>query len=251
MAKKTELHEIAYNENTVSVINKLARIQSKLLFTKKVSKGDDESERLIVNAKNADSTIMFLFSAPKDHFDFDGDNIAFFDFTEFYDLFDVFKDSKKILQDEDNVKIKSKGTLTYYLAEEESIKSKINGVNFVDPDVTFELTVEQLKELNKLIGKLGTKSIRFTYDENSKELEVKLFSGENSKEKDNTYQYNITPETIGDDAEEFSITIDKEIFSVLPENDYTVSIKSQGVIEFEHRSGDIEYQIYTSELEED
>lgn len=249
MTTQKKEHEIKYNETTISVLNKLAKIQSKLLFQKK--EDEDGNSRLVVNAKTADSTIMFLFNTPIENFNFKGDNIAFYDFNEFYDLFDIFKDNKKLLQETDNIKIKSKGLLTYYLADEESIKSKINGVKFENPDVCFELTIDQLKELNKLIGKLGTKSVKFAYNEEDKQLDVKLFSGENSKEKDNTYQYSIEPSQIGDDTEEFSITIDKEIFSVLPENDYIVSIKSEGVIEFEHISGDIEYKIYTSELDEE
>lgn len=239
--KTKKLVEVGFDKEVLSLVHSLSNINEKILI-----KTDSEDESLVkIDGKNKSTTIAYKFSTSKENFNFQGEEVGFYDFPEFYKLFKVFEDPK--LYQEDDVKFvikKNRKKIEAHIADSESISTGFSKVNFEDPDLTFKLSEEDFKNIRNMIGLIGAENVTFTINDKG-EVQTTLFGSD----RDNSYEetFDITELTEGG---EIDITISQELFLLAPLGNYTVSIKEEGIIKFSYENDKVDLDIFTAEIEE-
>ena len=78
---------IVYNKNYIETVNTITPITSQFIFENKEGK-------VKLRGNNESGNCLFLLNAPKENFDFTGDdtesNLCFLDYTKFYKLYKEF-----------------------------------------------------------------------------------------------------------------------------------------------------------------
>lgn len=244
---------VAYDRNALKVIADL----SKIVKTKdqntpiKIVKDD---EGIHVKAANGPKTILFTVDAPSSAFDFEGTELCFYNYSEFYDYFSLFENpiiaQGVINEDEADeaealVLTQGKRKINYPLSDAEVIKGAIKKVAWEDPDTYFDFSGEQLTHLKKVIGLLGDKNnnISFTFDGDNVNVKAKTNLNNNSFED----SYDLADPV----SEEFTVTISDEVFKFLLNVNYRVEVKSEGLIRFFFETNNVVASILVTAIDED
>ena len=243
MAKKEETakkavkddNSVEYNKETLSLLNSLCSISESII----IEKNEAENQIIIQRANNA-KTVAYRFVAPENHLAFKGDKIAFYNFTEFSQLVSCF-DTPKLKQTGDKIVIsKDNSNITYLSSDADTIQKGPNKISFDSPDVTIELKASEIKDIRKMIGLLKAENTRFSGD--GDDITVTLYNSNH----DNSFTRKYT--ALKGDGE-FEMSISSEIFTVLPDGDYIVEIKKDGIIKFALKNEVIKLELFTAELD--
>ena len=234
-------NQVKYNDEALLLIRKLSEINNIITIKK-----SEDNQFITINNKNSSKSILYDFKAPISCFDFEGDDISFFDYKEFFTLFSV-NDEPIITQDSLKLSIKkNRAKLKYHLAELEAIQDDEDEyyVDFSESHANVIITAETFKKF-KTMASL-TKAEELTFKVEGDKLLIKLFHEENEP----TYEEEIDLE--GTATEDFEFMVDAEIIKLAPEHDYNVELNSSGVIKFTYINElDIELNIYIAESEEE
>jgi len=232
-----KLTNVTFNKDTMDLIGELGAINSQIIVEK-----DEKKQNILISRKNPATTIAYIFKAPVDHFNFNGDNIAFYNFPEFYQMISCF-DQPTIKQNSNKI-IVSQGSakINYVLTDAETLKKGPGKVNFSGPDATINLPSDELKELEKMIGLFGALGVELTVKDNS--VVVKVFNDD----YDNSFQKEY--KSVGKNKSNFSLKISSEVFVLLPKEDYNLEIKKEGIVRFSFNKNGTELDLFTAELEE-
>jgi len=234
------MSKIDYNPATLSLVNELSIVNPSMIMKK-------EDGEVTIKSSSADRAVAYIFTAPEDHFGFEGEECAFYNYSEFYKLFSVM-DQPVIKQNgPDLVMSKERSKMKYRLSKSETIPQNFGAVDFEDPDAEIYLTAEYLKKLYTFVSNGMLNANRLKLKGEGKELTLTL---ENSKSP-NSFSEVIELENAVD--EEFEFTISTSIFQNLPSNlDFTFSIKEEGIVEFKLATETgVSLVLYTAELIED
>jgi len=229
--------EVSYKLETLGLLNQLATTISSSII---VNKADG---KIKVAHKNPPNTIVFAFEASESDFDFNGDEVAFYNFNEFYQMVSAFKDPK-IAHSENEIIISKSNTKIKYITSDSEMMDKVGkGIASKDTyDAQFILPEDELKNYVKMVSLVGTDVCSFTSDGTQVNLAFTNKIHKNSFEK-------IITETIKIDPN-LSIKIPSEIFTIIPNGTYTISIWSEKVVILELRSETISLKIMTQALDE-
>lgn len=232
--------ELNYKIETLNLLNQLTLSLSYSII---VNKNEDET-RLVVNRFNAAETISFFFNAPISDFAFDGDEIAFYNFSEFFQLISVFKDPK-ITQDLNKLIIsKNNSKIKYVLSDSEIISKGPKGFDLSEEfNCEFELTSDELKNFGKMIGLVSAEKANLKVED--KKLTITLCNETHENTFDKVFS------TVTSDGEDFNFNIPSEVFTSIPNGNYKVSIWKDGVVVFEYKSTDVSLKIMTAEISND
>ena len=244
MAKST-VKKVEYNKEFLSLLNDLCSINESLIVVK-----DEKANTLKVQRANNAKTIAYRLGMKNDVFNFDGDKIAFYKFAEFFQLLSCFDEPELHQSDSKLTMSKDKSKINYILSDPETLSKSPANIKFENPQVEFQLTSADIKELKKMIGLLVAKNTRFTCSKNKVDITCYNSGHDNSFTK--TY-----------DAErqeaEFSFPISSEIFTVIPDGDYTIELmekvlpnkKVVHMCRFTLQKKDISLEIFTAQINED
>jgi len=238
--KENNMSKIDYNHTTLSLINELSIINPSMILDK--VDGD-----VVIKSSSADRSVAYIFTAPEDHFGFEGDECAFYNYGEFYKLFSVMDQPSVKQNGSDLVMSKDRSTMKYRLSKSEIIPRGFNSVEFEDPDVEVRLSAEYLKKLYTFVSNSMLNANRLKLKGEGRELTLTL---ENSKSPNSFSEVIELENEVG---EEFEFVISTSIFQNLPSNlDFTFSIKEEGIVEFKliTETG-VSLELYTAELVED
>lgn len=230
--------KVPYKSETIDLLNELSsKISSSLILTK-------DNDRLKVNRTNPAETISFFFSSPVDDFNFNDEELAFYNFPEFYQLFSVFTDPI-IKQNNDLLIIsKDKAKIKYKISDPEVIAEGPKGFNIkADLSCKFKLTVEDLRNLRKMIGLVSAEKATIIRNSDS---ELSIILGNETHE--NSYEKTFEVES----NDEFDFDIPSELFSVIPDGNYSIELYSEGIVVLNLiTENEVSLQILTTELERD
>ena len=232
-------NEISYNEDALSLIRKLSDINNQIPIKK-----SDDGKFITIDTQNPSKTITIEFKAPVDMFDFEGDEISFFDFKEFYALFSVNKEPTIKQTDTKLDIIKDRSKLEYHLAEFEAITDDDEVYcQFDESHASLHISSEMMKKFKTMatITKAETVKLNITGDK----ILVKFFYEDNQP----TYEEEFDLEETA--TEDFKLDLDAEIIRLTPENDYRMQLNSSGVIKLTWiNSLGITLNLYVAEVEE-
>lgn len=233
--------EIVYNKEALNIISNLTSINQSIVF----ERHETDESKIVSKGSDANKSIVYVFESPKEVFDFAGEDCSFYNFNEFYTLFNIFEKPILIQNDYEIVVSENRSKINYRLTDIELIKKSFNSVKFENPDVTFTMDSELIKKIKTLAGgnNINAERIKFSVRDNI--LSYYLY---NTKHH-NTYEANIDIENSND--VEFEIEVDMRIWNKIPQADYRVSLKEEGIIELEMiREDSIVVKIYTADMEE-
>jgi hypothetical protein len=230
--------DLSYKIETISLLNQLASSISNSIIIKK----NEEENGLIINRTNPSETVSFFFNVPSTDFDFDGNEISFYNFPEFFQLLSVFKDPK-ITQDNNKLVIsKNSSKIKYVLSDSEIISEGPKGFKIdIEPNTIFELTDAELKDFGKMIGLVGAERANLKVDDNKLTVTLGNETHENTFEK--------VFSVINSDGESVGFNIPAEIFTIVPNGNYKISIWKDGIVIFELKHPNVSLKIMTAELE--
>jgi hypothetical protein len=235
--------DVGYNPIFLKLLRDLTNINKKFI----IKKTEDE-QYIKIESVNAKGTVAYQLKAKLKDFDFDGDEVGFYNYSEFDQLLNAF-DEPSLKQNNSKFEIyKDDSKITYTTANPEAIPPVFKKVEFKDPDLTFTLTEKEIFSLKKMTSILGIDaSIVFKIDSESK-LTIKV----EGEEEESSYQKEYKLDSLNEDlvGGGFSMTIPQDIFTLSPKATYQIQVTQEGIIRFVYKNEkDFELYLYTGETE--
>jgi hypothetical protein len=229
---------VNYNKEIINLFNDLSAINPQIVFEK-----DEKKENVIIRRTNASGSIAYFLLTPKDNFDFEGDELAIYNYPEFYQMFSCL--DKPVIKQTGNkiLIIKDSARLNYLIANPEAVKKMKPKVVFNDADAKIIFSHDDIKEIQKMIGLVSAEYVEITTDGNKMNLRIFNTSHDNSFEK----TYDMAEES----KAKLKIKISKEIFTILPKENYSFEVKKEGIVKFSFDKENVSLQIFTAEIEEE
>jgi len=232
---------IKYSPETIKLLDSLVNSGNLGLKLEKVD--IDGVQR--VSAKYKSPSYLFQVDFPTEMFDFEGQEINFYDFGEFAKILKTFK-NPNIYQTESSIVLDmDKSSVDYSLGDPDVIKRGFTKAREYGVDVVFDMDAESVKKLNSCKNLFGSEYLSFIY--NGETLAVRLTS---KTRGDNKYEEYFSI------AEETDSTVDFKTFAlVLPAlsvGEWRVEISNDGVTAFILKNNEnINLKIYGMQVEED
>lgn len=239
---------INYNKNYIETVNTITPIVAQFIF-------ENKEGMVKLRGNNDSGNCLFILNAPKENFDFTGDDteskLCFLDYTKFYKLYKEFDnpnddaalDEKAVLDiqinDETNEAVimdvkssKTKCNFKYRLASDSVIKKPIIKENPKLPEFVASINLSKdmvdvlmhrisMVDANYVSFELGGKNCKFTGKNNVTMQE---------------YSEDISLDTEVDSP--VKVTLKADAFKLLPTADYAVNFSEQHLIRFEQQRTD-------------
>lgn len=233
------MKQINFDVNTVELIRKMTNINASILV-----QANADTNQIEIKGTDPSSSVGYIFKAPKSHLDFNGKEIGFLDFNEFYQLLKSIEDVT-IGQDDGLYDLTLQGSrakIQYRLTNSEVLPKPFNEIDFGDSDVDLVLTEGDLKQIVKMTSLVNAEFIKLTSNDKG-EFQLCLFN----KNSSNTFELNL--EVDKSTNKNFELILPRESVLMLPIYEYKVSMSSQGIVKFEMETGtDATVEIYTAEV---
>ena len=231
---------IKYNKGILTLINQLSNINSKLVIKK-----SEEEDNITIDAKTASGSVAYSLKAPIEVFDFDGNDISFFDYRDFFRMFSVY-DEPAIKQNENMFEIsKERSKMTYPIAEKEAVEiDDYDYIEFEEYQAKFNLTAEHLKKFKQMTPLIKAEDLIFKVRDDK--VIITLYY-----EKDQpTYEeeFDLSEKA----SKDFDIVVSPDVIKFAPENDYEIELNEIGIIKFEYlNKNNITLNLYVAENEDE
>lgn len=206
--------KVDYNPEFTKILNDLTTINKSLVLTK-------EGDKVFCQRADADKTLGYRIEAPAEYFNFPEEQLAFYEYAEFYKYMSTFKEpqisknGQKITLSEGSAKI------NYVLSNPEGIKPGPKNLNFAESEIKFVLDGKTIDEFAKMKTLIGAKHIKVSNDGDSVVINIFHPIHSNSFEK----KFKACEGTIP----EFEYVFFADIFEKLPtKKDYTVEVRNTG-----------------------
>jgi len=229
---------VSYKGELLDLVNDLTKIHESIAFER-------VDDNIVIRKSDKEKTIPYILKAPASYFDIE-DTIAFYKYDDFYRYYNMFKNGKIQIKNDDNyvVLTQNRRKSKYTLSPVDGIINGPKNVNFGESDVIFTLTKEDLDEIfkmnallkadNALISCVGAEATITLYTDSNNNTYQKSFECERSSDYDGDIQFNIM-------ADRFMLIPSKQ--------NYVVSVKKEKHIRFSLIHDDIELNIYSGTID--
>lgn len=232
--------KITFNKEVLSLINELSSINSSIKIYK-------EDGRVFIKSQNPSESIAYVLSTEENSFDFDGEEIAFYNYSDFYKWISTLN-ATTISQTEDGLlhigNGKQKGQ--YQTSDTDVVRGGKFDVELTDPDATFVLTVDDIKELKKLRSLIAkdNNNIKFVFA--NKEAHVEIYNNDSN----NVVETDLALQTSVED--EFTLRLSDEFLTIIPDKySYRVDVIKLGLARLSMNNDiGVDVEIYVAEVEE-
>lgn len=232
---------VKFNAASLGLLNSLCTISPSVLFEK-----NEDKSKLLVNRTNASTSIAYKMEMPIEHFEFHGDELALVNFSEFHAMLKVFSQAKISQVNDGNhekfILTEGKKKIKYLISDADAVKKGPGNIPWKESVFAVTLKSGDLKELVKAIGLVQASKVNFSV-EPDQDLTVKLFKDET----DNSFEQVFAPDKV---TEKVNLTVESELFVLLPEGDYVFEVTSQGLVRLTYIHDEIKLHIFTAEVEE-
>lgn len=229
---------------TIEQLKKLANINPKMIL-----EASDES--IVLNSSDPSRSIYFTFKTLKENFEIEKEKIQFLDFNSFYNSFKALTKKEKNttvypslnISERDDIMFMDmsidRSTLSIALAAQDLMDENTDGgvedLKDFEDLVKIDWNLERATKFKNMLKVLTTSTpnegfVRFTSD--GSEVEISIVN----EKQDNTYREVIS---YGENTlKTFSLTFQKNIFNIIPDGDYVITILNPGILEFDLISED-------------
>lgn len=242
-----------YNKNFIDLVSELCSFQSELNFIK-------QNNQVVLRAKEENTKIAYTLYAPENYFDFPGDYLGFYDFTEFRKYFKIYDNPNKDTELADapvlDVNFTESGNIYQVLIKSSKSNQQLkcttaprgiledpnfNGVKLPSVDATLNMSVAQIDNLKKMISIIKPASVKMTFKNDVCEISFENIVNHNEF----TCVYNLT-KPIDD-----TFVVETDIIGIngLPSGDYEVNVCNRGYLHYHQvRADDIDLNLYVSKI---
>lgn len=227
------MKKIEYRKELFDIVNDLSQINNSVIFEK-------EDDKVVIKTVDAEKTIAYVLEAPKSFFDFEEEQIAFYNYNEFYQFFRAVEAAEMKKTDKTITLCGHNSKISYLLSNPESIDSSSKRPSYANSDLKFNLPAYDLSEIIKMNSLIKAKRAKIYGD--GKSINIRLYNDLH----DNFFEKSYVVENLSGDEKEFNFAIFSEHFEKLPpKKDYVVEIKRTGFVKFALANNDINLNIYT------
>jgi len=231
---------VTFNKEVLALIDELTSINAAI----KIYKDDN---KLFIKSQNPSESMAYILTTEVSSFDFDGEEIAFYNYSDFYKWISALNVTE-ISQSADGMLQLGNGKQRgqYQSSDVDIVKGGNFDIEFEDPDVTFNLSSENLKEMTKLKNLIAkdNNNLKFTFDGRVGHIEIY------NTETSNMVETDIDLLNTVDEA--FSIRLSDEFLTTLPgKYSYRVDVKREGIARFSMNNDlGVDVELYIAEVEE-
>jgi hypothetical protein len=234
-SEETNGKNIVFNSEIFNLIKDLSSINNSIIFEKNDGK-------VLITRSDSEKTIVYRLETPMEYFDFNKDEIAFYNYNEFYQFLTVFRSPTMLLEGNKIILSEGESKFNYIIQNPEAITSpRPKKPNFNDPDVEFVLDANTLDEISKMNALIKAKHAKIFG--NGETINIRLFNNLH----DNSFDKKISVKNLTNFDNEFDFNIFTDIFTKIPlKRDYKVSIKKEGFVKMSLVDENISLDIYTA-----
>jgi len=229
---------VNYNAELFDILKDLTSINNAVVL-------DKEEKKVVVRRADSESTIAYELTAPKEYFDFKDEQVAFYNYNEFYQYLKAFVNSPELSIDNKKVNMKDGSARTVYLmSNPEAIPPGPKSINFTDPDIRFKFKASDHDEFIRMINLIKPKKAQI-FGKGDK-ITIKIFNNLH----DNTFEKEFEVENLSNNAdEEVDFVIFSDTFEQFPQKrDYQIEIKKQGFVRISLVDEKMTLDVYTGRI---
>lgn len=240
-------NEVLYNKKLFDVLKDLSKISPQIILTK-------EEDSIVSYQQTPDKSIRFSLSAPKSYFQFEQDEVAIYNFPEFYQFFSLFENPKFYISNQKINFEENDSCLGYYFSSPASCFRGIKTIWEKFPTaVKFTLLQKDLDSLikasNLIVSSDKNKKAKIYVKDNIVKIEL-VGTNINQKNNEHNQSYNKVFEcTSLSEYSPFSYMIGSDFFINLTRNaDIDIEIKETGQIKAFYKIDDISVSIFSTKV---
>jgi hypothetical protein len=243
---------LSYDRKLFDVVKSLSPINNSIVMVK----GNDQ---IFIKHKQAESFIWMNLSAPAKSFEFPQEQLAFYNFDEFYQFVKLF-DNPEIDIVDNKIVISDKSSKTeYYLKDPRACSEIIDMTklyaNWGSSDFSFMFTSKELESFGKASSLISSdKKRKARVYGNATVVNIDLVNMNiNPKQKayDKTYSKSFTIQNLTGFSKEFNFTINADFLLNIPKRDYLFEIKTIGQIKASFKDDPITVDLFTGKIKEE
>ena len=237
---------IVYNKQFLQTLKELSRI-SPYVVMKKVD------GNIVITQKNEHENINYIITTPEKNFQFDKNEIAFFNYVEFYSFLELFSNPEISIENNKVVLSENNSKTEYFLSNVEACK-----VGFPcpwnNPDIKFDLPQKELETLIKASSLFPSsetiKKARIVGNEKSVSIElVNVNINPKQKTYDKTFSKQLDVTSITGKPCEYDFVVNREIFINSPKRSYSIELKKEGFMKAGYQDSDYFVDIFCLRLQ--
>jgi len=231
--------KVQYNSELFDLLKDLSAINTQVVFQK------DDDGNVFVSRADSESTIAYQLKAPKEYFDFGENEIAFYNYPEFYQYFKALGEPEISIKQKSIILKEGSSKSSYLLSSPDAIPAGPRSIKFKDPDVRIKITSDELDEFLKMLGLINSKKAQVFG--NGHKLTIKIFNNLH----DNTFEKTFKAENLSDFDKEIDFVMFSDTFKNLPiKRDYIIEIIATGFVKISLVDENISLNIYTGRVKD-
>lgn len=243
---------MSYDKKLFEVVQSLSPINNSIVMVK-------DGDNISIKHKHPETFIWMNLTAPSKAFDFQQDQIAFYNFSEFFQFMKLFE-SPEIDIENNKLVISDKSSKTeYYLKDPRACSEVIDMTklykNWGSSDFKFQFTQRDLESFSKASSLISSdKKRKARVYGNATTVNIDLVNMNiNPKQKayDKTYSKKFNIENLTGFSDEFSFTINADFLLNIPKRDYVFEIKTVGQIKASFADDPITVDLFTGKIKEE
>lgn len=242
---------MSYDKKLFDVMKSLSPINNSVVIVK-------DGDNISIKHKHPETFIWMNLTAPSKTFAFDGEQIAFYNFDEFYQFLKLFEDPKIDIENSKIVISDTSSKTEYYLKDPRACSEVVNMTklysNWGSSDFQFQFTQRDLESFSKASSLISSdKKRKARVYGNATQVNIDLVNMNiNPKQQafDKTYSKKFNIENITGFSDEFNFTINADFLLNIPKRDYVFEIKTIGQIKASFSDDLINVDLFTGKLKE-
>jgi len=241
-----------YDQKLLDVVKSLSPINNSIVMVK-------EGENITIKHKHPETFIWMNLTAPSSMFKFDAEQMAFYNFDEFYQFVKLFETPDINIAD-NKIVISDKSSKTeYYLKDPRACSEVVNMeklyANWGSSDFKFQFLQKDLESFAKASSLISAdKKRKARIYGNASNVNIDLVNMNiNPKQKayDKTYSKTFVIENLTGFSDDFNFTINADFLLNIPKRDYTFEIKTIGQIKASFAETTISVDLFTGKIKEE
>lgn len=209
------MSNVPYKKEFLDLLKNLTSINNSIIL-------DDMDGDIFISRFNESQSVVYQLKAPKEYFN--TDTVAFYNFNEFSQILSVFQNPVIERVSDNNIdKItisEGKSKINYVLTDPEVlVKGKKKAPQLPDKVFTLNLTIDEIRNIKKMISILKASNINFIVNDNILTVSI------GNDNHNNSYSKEFTLET---STENYSGSFKTDVFMYVPDNSYVLNIAKNG-----------------------
>lgn len=231
---------VSFNKEVLQLINELSIINPAIKIFK-------DENKIVIKSQDPSESLAYVLSTELSSFDFDGEEIAFYNYPDFFKWVSAL-DITEMKHADDGMLHLGNGRLKgqYQSSDVDVVRGGRFDIEFDDPDATFNITTENINELLKLRSLIAKDGNNLVISFEDRNVHVEIYNTNSS----NIVETDFAASTTVD--EPFKIRVSDEFLTMVPKKySYRVDVKREGIARFSMNNDlGVDVEIYIAEVEE-